>query len=133
MTQPLSTSPGSVGGLRIVLRLEGLSILMAGCWVYHFYQFSWGQFFLYFFLPDIGLLGYLVNSKIGAFSYNLTHSYILPLLLGTLAWALDAPTFTPFIIIWIAHIGFDRALGYGLKYTTGFKDTHLGRIGWNRL
>ena len=68
----------------------------------------------------------------GAWTYNLAHSYPAPALLGALALVADEPLWQGVALVWFAHIGMDRALGYGLKYETDFKDTHLGRIGHER-
>jgi len=89
-------------------------------------QASWWLFAALFFVPDISFLGYLVNPRLGALVYNTLHTYIAPLLLGLLAQAGHAPTLLPVALIWVAHIGFDRAAGYGLKYGSAFGDTHLG-------
>lgn len=75
------------------------------------------------------LAGLLAGSLWGARGYNLFHSYIGPALLGVLAWLLGSQSLALLALIWVAHIGLDRVLGFGLKYGTGFGDTHLGRIG----
>ena len=69
------------------------------------------------------------HPRTGAIVYNLAHSYALPLALSLSALVFEFTGVTPFALIWVAHIGFDRALGYGLKYPTAFRDTHLGPIG----
>lgn len=121
---------GSVtGSVRLLLRLEGLCVLIAALFAYSRWGMGWGTFALYFLVPDLSFLGYLAGSRVGAFAYNLAHSYfgaITCLMAGLL---LPAPVILGAGIIWCAHIGFDRALGYGLKYGQGFGYTHLGRIG----
>ena len=117
------------GGVCILLRLEGLCVLIAASITYHYVHPAWSQFFWLFFLPDISFLGYLAGKKWGAFSYNALHSYVLPLMISVISYLQNIPDAAPFLLIWIAHIGFDRAMGYGLKYSTGFGDTHLGKIG----
>jgi len=116
------------GGVRFVLRLEGLCVLTAALIAYSKLGFGWGTFALYFLVPDISLIGYLAGSKIGAISYNLVHSYIGPMILLGVG-LVSIPALYCVGLIWIAHIGFDRALGYGLKYADGFRFTHLGNIG----
>jgi hypothetical protein len=113
--------------VRFILRLEGLAAFVAGITAFALLGGSWWLFALLFLLPDLGLLGYLRGPKTGALTYNLTHTHAGPALLAALAWA-AAPTLLPVAAIWFAHIGFDRALGYGLKLRT-FGRTHLGRIG----
>ena len=73
--------------------------------------------------------GYLGGSRIGAIVYNAAHSYMMPMTLMTIGFVMAQPLVLSLAIIWLAHIGFDRALGYGLKYAAGFGFTHLGRIG----
>jgi len=119
------------GNVRILVRLEGLAILVFSLLAYEFLGFQWPFFLLMFLVPDLSLLAYLHSPKIGAIAYNCLHSYILPLMLFAYGFAVDSSDADRLAIIWIAHIGFDRALGYGLKYSKGFKYTHLGKIGRN--
>jgi hypothetical protein len=115
------------GNVRGWLRLEALALLLASLAAYAWGGYGWGRFFALLFVPDLSMLGYLVNPRVGATSYNLAHSTLGPIALGFAA-ALDwlSPALP---LIWLAHVGMDRALGYGLKYASGFGDTHLGRIG----
>ncbi len=89
---------------------------------------SWLWFAVFFLVPDLFMLGYLKGRRVGAFVYNLAHTYIGPSLL--LAVWLISPEVEVLRIatVWTAHIGLDRMLGYGLKYPTAFKDTHLHRV-----
>jgi hypothetical protein len=88
---------------------------------------SWTVFAVLFFVPDVSFAAYWGGPRLGAACYNVAHSYVGPLILaGTLV---GSGTGLALALIWAAHIGFDRALGYGLKYPTAFSDTHLGRIG----
>ena len=79
--------------------------------------------------PDLSFLAYLSDSRFGAMVYNAAHSYMAPMTLMTLGFGFASPLTLSIALIWLAHIGFDRALGYGLKYSAGFNFTHLGRIG----
>jgi hypothetical protein len=115
-------------GLRGMLRLEGLLELAVAVALYAHVSGHWATFAIFFLTPDIALLGYLVNARWGAAAYNTTHSYIGPALLALVGLA-AAPGALAFAVIWAAHIGFDRALGYGLKSRDGFRETHLGVIG----
>lgn len=119
----------TLGGVRLVLRLEGLCVLIAAALAYSKFGSGWGTFALFFLTPDISFLGYLAGPKIGAISYNAAHSYIGAVACIVAGFTLPAPTLLYAGMIWCAHIGFDRALGYGLKYPEGFGFTHLGRIG----
>ena len=122
-------SGATIGSVRLVLRLEGLCVLIAASVAYSNFGLGWGTFALYFFAPDVSFLGYLAGPKVGAVSYNLAHSYIGAVACLVAGLVLPAPIVLCAGIIWCAHIGFDRALGYGLKYSEGFGFTHLGRIG----
>jgi hypothetical protein len=87
------------------------------------------MFFGLLLIPDLSMLAYLINPKIGAVFYNVVHSYFLPLALAAFAIAFDRTVMLPYLLIWTAHIGMDRLLGYGLKYPEAFGRTHLGFIG----
>jgi hypothetical protein len=113
--------------VRCILRLEGLAAFAAGIAAFALLGGNWWLFAVLFLLPDLGMLGYLRGPKAGAFTYNLTHTHAGPALLAAVAWA-AAPALLPVAAVWFAHVGFDRALGYGLKLHT-FGRTHLGRIG----
>lgn len=118
-----------IGNVKWVLRIEGLAILIVALFIYHTLGFNWATFFIYFLLPDLAFLGYLFGIKIGAIAYNSTHSYIGPAIAISLSLSLGNELAHIIGLIWAAHIGFDRALGYGLKYEKGFSYTHLGKIG----
>ena len=89
----------------------------------------WPAFALFFLAPDLAMLAYLFGPRAGALGYNLAHTYAFALLLALAGFFAGVPIAAAGGLIWAAHIGFDRALGYGLKYPTGFGDTHLGRAG----
>ncbi len=110
-----------------ILRLEALLLLAALVALYWWLHVSWIIFVVLILAPDVAMLGYLRNTRIGAMSYNAFHSYVGPLLLATAAAFSRA--LLPFAVIWAAHIAMDRALGYGLKYDDSFQHTHLGTIG----
>lgn len=116
----------------VLLRLEGLAIFVLALALYWRLSFSWALFWSTVFLPDLALLGYLRNSKVGAVAYNVTHSKLLPSALVVAAIASKASgnaLLLGLALVWFVHIGVDRLLGYGLKYPEGFKFTHLGVIG----
>lgn len=117
------------GAVRLTLRLEGLCVLLAALLAYAKLDFSWGMFAMFFLAPDLSFLGYLAGSRFGAITYNAAHSYIGAITCLIVGVLLTAPILSCAGIIWCAHIGFDRALGYGLKYSAGFGFTHLGIIG----
>jgi hypothetical protein len=126
----VTESTGTVtGGVRTLLRLEGLTLLAGMTLLYALSGGSWWIYAILFLAPDLSFAGYLAGPRIGAIVYNAAHSYLAPMALMTAGFALASPLALSIATIWLAHIGFDRALGYGLKYAAGFGFTHLGRIG----
>jgi hypothetical protein len=117
------------GGVRLLLRAEGLVVLAASVAAYAQFGAGWGWFALLFLLPDLSFLAYLAGPRAGAAAYNAAHSYAGPLGLLALGVLGAQPGLLAIALVWCAHIGFDRALGYGLKYASGFGQTHLGRVG----
>ena len=117
------------GGVRWVLRLEGLAAFVGAVDLFAIAGFSWCIFGAIILAPYLALLGYLAGRRVGAAAYNLVHTYALALPLALAGFFLSAPAASAVGLILVAHIGMDRALGYGLKYATAFGDTHLGRIG----
>lgn len=111
------------------MRAEGLCVLIVSLLAYAQFGAGWLLFALLFFTPDISFLGYLAGPGVGGALYNAVHSYVGSLLLLGVGIVAGTSIVSAVGIIWIAHIGFDRALGYGLKYSTGFHVTHLGAIG----
>lgn len=112
----------------ILLRLEGTAVFIAALIVYAQYGFSWWQFALLLLVPDLAMIGYLHSESIGSLLYNVVHTYILPITLGLVALLLNVEFGLQLAIIWLAHIGMDRFVGYGLKYPDGFKSTHFDKI-----
>ena len=111
-----------------ILRLEGAAALAAGLAGFALVGGHWQTFALLVLAPDLAMLAYLLGPRAGARAYNLAHSHVGPALLAAVGLWL-APGLLPVACIWLAHIGFDRAMGYGLKSERMFGITHLGRIG----
>jgi hypothetical protein len=129
MDERATETGAATGGVNILLRLEGLTLFTGMVMLYAAWGGSWLVFVLLFFVPDLSFLAYLSDAKFGALVYNAAHSYMLPVALMTLGFGFASPLTLSIALIWLAHIGIDRALGYGLKYSAGFGFTHLGRIG----
>lgn len=122
--------PGTVSGApRLLLRAEGAALLVVGILLYSQTDTSWWLFAVLFLAPDLSFIGYLGGPRAGAAAYNAAHTTLAPALLGISGWLLGQRLAEALALIWAAHIGFDRLLGYGLKYAAGFGFTHLGRIG----
>ena len=112
----------------VLLRIEGAVSFALCLYLYRVSGGAWGKFALLFLWPDLFMLGYLSNAKLGATLYNFAHIVVFPVALAGVSYALHRSAMLSFALIWLAHIAFDRALGYGLKYPTFFKDTHLQRV-----
>ncbi|MGA7726717.1 MAG: DUF4260 domain-containing protein [Opitutaceae bacterium] len=118
--KPLSPRP--------LLHIEGLLVLVGACLAYRHLGGSWVMFAALFLAPDLFMFGYLVGAKAGAWIYNFGHTYVTVAIVLLIGFLTHAPFLVLVSVIWVAHIGFDRLLGYGLKYETAFKDTHLGKV-----
>jgi len=112
----------------LLLHIEELALLLITIFAYQHLHYGWLLFAILFLTPDLFMLGYLVNTRVGAAIYNLAHTLTLPLALLLVSYIEHWPPASALALIWIAHIAFDRLLGYGLKYPTYFKDTHLQHI-----
>jgi hypothetical protein len=115
--------------ISLTLRLEGAVALVAALVAYQALGGNWWLFALLILAPDLAMLGALGGAVLGSRLYNLAHTYTVPAVLAALAMLAGLPALLPFTVIWAAHIGMDRALGYGLKYPGSFHQTHLGPIG----
>ena len=120
----------TVGGPKVLLRLEAVAALAGLAAWYQATSADWLMFAILFLVPDLGMLGYLAGRRFGAACYNAAHSSLGPV--AVIAAAQVDARLLPLALIWAAHVAFDRALGYGLKYGTGFGDTHLGLVGKRR-
>jgi hypothetical protein len=113
---------------RLLQSEEILSFLFA-LYLFNTLNYSWWLFIALFFTPDVSMVGYLFGPKIGAWMYNLIHHKGVALILIAFGILINLPWIELIGIILFAHASFDRILGYGLKYESGFKKTHLGEIG----
>ncbi len=129
MTEISQTSATVRGSVLTLLRLEGLAVAAVTAVLYAKTGASWWLFAALWLTPDLSMLGYLAGSCRGARCYNAVHTYVVPAALALSALLLNAHVLLPFALIWANHIGVDRLLGYGLKYSDGFGFTHLGLLG----
>lgn len=120
---------GVTGGPRLLLRLEGLMLFVGAVVAFSMTQQSWWLFALLILAPDLSMVGYLAGSRVGAVAYNTVHVTFGPIVLTVVGLLFGDLPVLGVAMIWLAHIGIDRAIGYGLKYGQGFGFTHLGRIG----
>lgn len=110
-------------------RVEGGAIFLAATFVYFNQNLSLLYYVLFLFAFDAFMIGYLTNKRVGAILYNIGHSLTVPAILSIFVITTSNRFLLGLVCLWFAHIGIDRALGYGLKFSSGFKHTHLGDIG----
>jgi hypothetical protein len=113
---------------RIFLILESAVIFIGSLLIYLFLSGNWIIFLVLLLAPDIFMIGYLKNSQVGSIIYNIGHVYAWPIVLIIIGILIKFNLLILFSLIWMAHIIMDRAMGYGLKYPSDFKDTHMQRI-----
>ncbi len=114
--------------MKWIIRLEGLTVFAVGIVAYHYRFDNWWWFAGLFLYPDLGMLGYLVNTKVGAICYNLFHHLLTAFCLCCVGWFFDQDWLLILGIVMVSHIGLDRVFGYGLKYPDQFKSTHLDKL-----
>ena len=115
--------------MKKLLTLEELAQFALGIWLFSLLGFAWWWFPALILVPDLSMVGYLVNPKVGAWIYNLFHHKLLAVFIIFLGYYLKNDTISLVGAILFAHSSMDRIFGYGLKYETSFHDTHLGKIG----
>jgi hypothetical protein len=113
---------------RLLLHAEGLAVFAAAIGLYFRADYEWWLLLALALAPDLSVVGYAAGTRVGAAAYDSVHTYVLPVALGFTGVLVESGLATKLALIWLAHIGIDRALGYGLKYPTSFKDTHLQRV-----
>lgn len=125
---PAKTANNSI--MKYVLKLEELAMTLLAIYFLGKYSLglSWWVWVLLFFAPDISMLGYLINTRVGAFTYNLFHHKGMALVIAASGFWMNNDWLTATGILLFAHASFDRIWGYGLKLQVGFKNTHLGKL-----
>lgn len=113
---------------KLLLHFEGVILLVASIVLYASQGFAWSTFLLLLLAPDLAFVAYIANRNLGTFFYNALHTVALPLILAVAAFMIDWTFGIQLALIWLAHVGMDRTVGYGLKYTNSFKNTHLSKI-----
>lgn len=121
----MSTRPSLVS---VLLRLEGLALLGLGVLGYALTRDGWLLFVVLILAPDLSMIGYAAGPRWGSIAYNLVHTTTWPALAIGYGLLATAPLAVSIGAVWLAHIGLDRLIGYGLKYPSGFKETHLHRV-----
>ncbi|HJU48715.1 MAG TPA: DUF4260 domain-containing protein [Gaiellaceae bacterium] len=112
----------------VLLRIEGAAVGAGAVVVYFDQGQPWWLLLVLALAPDLAMVGYLAGPRAGAVSYDVAHTYALPVALGVYGLLAGQDRVMAVALVWLAHIGVDRLLGYGLKYPAAFKDTHLQRV-----
>lgn len=115
--------------MKTLLKLEDLAELLLGIFLFSKLNFAWWWFPALILLPDLSMLGYVINTKVGAALYNFVHHKGLGILIGIAGFLMSNEVLMLTGIILFGHSSMDRLFGYGLKYNDDFKHTHLGKIG----
>jgi hypothetical protein len=126
----VSRLAGAVEGMpRLLLRLEGAALALGAAYMFHRIDGNWWLFVALILVPDVSFAAYFLGTRPGAIAYNALHVLFAPVALAIAGFLLPSFDLISIALIWAAHIGIDRALGFGLKYGAGASFTHLGRIG----
>jgi hypothetical protein len=113
---------------RVLLHAEGAAVAVAAVTLYFDAGYTWWVLLVLALAPDLAAAGYIAGPRVGAVAYDVAHTYVLPVLLAAAGVVTETEVATQLALIWLTHIGVDRAIGYGLKYPTRFGDTHLQRV-----
>jgi hypothetical protein len=114
--------------MKYLLKLEYVAEFLLGIFLFTVLSYPWWWFFVLLFAPDISMVGYIINPKIGAWIYNFFHHKALAVLLILAGYVLFSNPISLAGAILLSHIALDRFFGFGLKFTSGFKNTHLGNL-----
>lgn len=115
--------------MKSIIKLEELGLFLLGIYLFDQMQYAWWWFLVLILVPDLSMIGYIFGNKIGALSYNIAHHRGISVVLYLVGIYCSLTAIQLLGVILFAHSAMDRMLGYGLKYETGFKFTHLGEIG----
>lgn len=115
--------------MKNMLKLEELFLFGLALCLFSGLDYGWGTYALLFLAPDLSMLGYLVNPRVGSWTYNLAHHKGLSVALYVSGYLTGNPALMFAGTLLLGHSSFDRVLGYGLKYPDAFQHTHLGMIG----
>ncbi len=115
--------------MKTVLRLEELAQFILSIILFTQLPYAWWWFPALILLPDVSMIGYAINPRIGAYCYNLIHHKGLAIVIGLVGLLYHIPLLLLVGVILYGHASMDRIMGYGLKYSDSFKHTHLGAIG----
>lgn len=114
--------------MKTLIRLEEAVLLLSGIYFFSLLPYSWWVFPTLILVPDISMIGYLINTKIGAYIYNFFHTRITGVVAMMIGWYFDISLLMLAGVILFSHSAMDRLFHYGLKHQDSFKHTHLGKL-----
>lgn len=123
----MSSNPDPI--MNRTIKLEEFAMFGFSIFLFNQTDYNWWIYLIFILTPDIGMLGYVINTKIGAVTYNLFHHRGIALVILIIGYYYSLEWLVLAGIILFGHAAMDRMLGYGLKYDDDFKHTHLGWIG----
>jgi len=115
--------------MKHLIKTEEAALFVLGVVFFIHLDIAWWWFLVLLLVPDVGMLGYIINTKVGAVTYNIFHHRGIAVILMLLGYYFNNFGMLLAGVMMFSHIAFDRMLGYGLKYPESFKNTHLGTIG----
>ena len=118
----------NIKSMKTLLTTEELSQFLGSVYLFSLLKFAWWWFPALLLLPDLSMVGYLINPAVGAVCYNFVHHKGLGIVVGLVGLAMGNQTLMLAGIILYAHASMDRVAGYGLKYVDSFKHTSLGSL-----
>ena len=119
--------------MKNLLKLEEAGLVLLSIWLFKLTGFPWWYYPAFILLPDIGMLGYLASTRVGAVTYNIFHHKGLAVIIYMVGAYFSLPWVAVVGIILLGHSSLDRILGYGLKFGDHFKHTHLGWLNQDKL
>ncbi|NQZ75724.1 MAG: DUF4260 domain-containing protein [Ekhidna sp.] len=114
--------------MKTLIKTEELAMFLLSIFLFSFLEYEWWVYLVWILVPDIGMIGYAMNARVGAMSYNLFHHKGIAIIIGILGMRLGLQDLQLAGVILFGHASMDRILGYGLKFSEGFKHTHLGKL-----
>ena len=115
--------------MKDLIRLEEACMLLLAVYLKSLLSYDWWLYWVLFLAPDVGMIGYVINTRVGAYTYNLLHHKGVAIVLYLVGIYMGNELFQFIGLLLFGHSSFDRLLGYGLKLQDHFKNTHLGWIG----
>lgn len=114
--------------MKNILKMEEAALFAFSIFLFNETSFAWWWYPALLLVPDVGMVGYLVNTRVGALTYNISHHKGIAVVLYMIGWVAISEGIALAGIIMLGHASMDRVLGYGLKFPDSFKNTHLGKL-----